>query len=79
MTHGTVSGYQTHGCRCMPCRDARRDYDRRRAEQRREMASQPGLESVDRQVLADILVELFPDGLTDDCPAQRARRQKTVA
>ena len=26
MTHGTYSGYQHHGCRCQPCRDAHYRY-----------------------------------------------------
>lgn len=29
--HGTLTGYQTYGCRCRRCRKARRDYDRERA------------------------------------------------
>lgn len=30
------------------------------------------LQQVDRDLLADLLNELFPFGLTDDCPARRS-------
>lgn len=32
-----------------------------------------GTVHVDRAFLSDLLNELFPDGLTDDCPARRAK------
>jgi cytidine deaminase len=66
--HGTVGGYTNHGCRCGECRAAMSEYLRRR----RCGLSEP----VDREALKDLLHELFPDGLTDDCPA---RRRKAVA
>jgi hypothetical protein len=28
--------------------------------------------AADEELLSDLLHELFPDGLTDDCPARRA-------
>lgn len=28
--HGTRGGYTNHACRCMPCREANTDYQRRR-------------------------------------------------
>jgi hypothetical protein len=35
---------------------------------------QSGLAGVDRKALADLLNEMFPLGLTDDCPARRKAR-----
>lgn len=61
MSHGTLTGY-TYGCRCDECKLAMREYHQRRCPP----------PSVDREALADLLQELFPKGLTDDCPAARA-------
>lgn len=64
--HGTVSGYAHHGCRCDACGSAMREYSRRRRY------GDDGVEIyVDRDALSDLLHELFPLGLTDDCPARR--------
>jgi hypothetical protein len=63
MRHGTLTGYMNHGCRCEECRSAGRAY----FQQRRARPQ------VDEDLLSDLLHELFPDGLTDDCPARRAR------
>lgn len=60
MTHGTLTGYTTHGCRCDPCRQAMRAYHQSRKVE------------VDREALRDVLLEMFPLGLTDDCPARQA-------
>jgi len=61
--HGTLAGY-THGrCRCEKCRRASRDYE----------FSRRSLRLFDREALRDLLLELAPDGLTDDCPARQAK------
>lgn len=65
MKHGTLTGYD-RGCRCEACRHTQSDY---------AAARNAGLR-VDHKLLGDLLHELFPDGLTDDCPA---RRQKATA
>jgi hypothetical protein len=64
MKHGTLTGYTTHACRCEECRAAMRAYHVRRGA---------GPLEVDRDLICDLLHELFPDGLTDDCPARRAK------
>lgn len=69
MVHGTVSGYSHGGCRCDACRSAMREYHRR--HRRGERGSFDPLEDA----LSDLLHELFPNGLTPDCP--RAREQVT--
>ena len=63
MTHGTINAYDK-GCRCVPCCNAKADYAARR---------NAGLR-VDDERLRDLLIEVCPDGLTDDCPARRGRR-----
>ena len=73
MKHGSVSSYSRLGCRCDECKSAWRAYYRayyrkRNGGQIRERAS-----ADDRDALRDLLMELFPDGLTDDCPARRNR------
>jgi hypothetical protein len=64
MRHGIVHSYDK-GCRCVPCSNAKSDYAAARAQ---------GVHRVDRELLAELLHELFPHGLTDDCPARRERR-----
>jgi hypothetical protein len=65
-THGTLTGY-TRGCRCGECRRAIREY------QRRHRFGHRGAEAeIDTEALSDLLNELFPLGLTDECPARRA-------
>lgn len=61
--HGTTSRYTT-GCRCTKCRQAARDYQR----ERRRIAEP------DPDELSNLLHELFPLGLTDDCPARQTIR-----
>ena len=63
--HGTTTKY-SHGCRCTPCKHAYGD----RTAQRRA-----GLK-VDAEALRAVLEDLFPYGLTRECP--RARRTKTT-
>jgi hypothetical protein len=60
LKHGTENAYKNRGCRCELCLAARRE-DRRA----------PG---VDHGLIADLLNELFPFGLTDDCPARRQQQ-----
>lgn len=69
--HGTLTGY-VNGCRCDPCADARRAYQRdyRARTRTARLAGEPRTTEA-RQWLADLLHELAPDGLTDDCPARR--------
>lgn len=44
MTHGTVSGYKNHGCRCPGCRQAHTaDRAHRRERQRRQLAECRGI------------------------------------
>lgn len=62
MKHGTTYSYR-RGCRCEACRDANR----------RCHARWIGHVDVDREALRDLLAELCPDGLTDDCPARRSK------
>lgn len=62
ITHGTHNAYVNHGCRCDDCRAASSKYRRRR-----------GPAPVDREALRDLLTELFPHGLTADCPAAARR------
>jgi hypothetical protein len=62
MRHGTVKSY-TDGCRCESCRAAKR---RSRPPRRQPL--------VDRHLLAEALQDLFPLGLTDDCPVRRGQR-----
>jgi hypothetical protein len=75
MKHGTTYAYRTRRCRCELCREAHsasmRDY------KARKRGGPPALPrgsyaKVDEEFLSDLLHELFPDGLTDDCPARRA-------
>ncbi len=61
MNHGTITGYATLRCRCTECKQAGRNYN---AERR-------GNPIVDENRLSDLLHELFPDGLTDECPVRQ--------
>jgi hypothetical protein len=63
--HGTTSRY-VKGCRCPECTQAITEYQRRR-RQSTDRAD------IDRHGLSDLLNELFPHGLTDDCPAANRR------
>jgi hypothetical protein len=60
--HGTNYGY-TRGCRCDACVDA--------LTGRGVPTYVPVL--VDRDLLSDLLHELFPFGLTNDCPLAHLR------
>lgn len=64
MNHGTIGAYTSGKCRCDDCRRAMTDYHR---EHRGGPADPTGW----REAFADLLHELFPNGLTDDCPARR--------
>jgi hypothetical protein len=66
--HGTIGRY-TKGCRCLACSEAGREYTRTYRRSRRG----GDLILVDRELLADLLNEWFPDGLTIDSPRARAR------
>lgn len=68
MTHGTLRSYWG-GCRCEDCTQANRDYMREYTVRRRG----GDLIEVDRDALSDLLAELFPLGLTEDCPAARRK------
>lgn len=65
--HGTPSGYSYHRCRCDVCRTAWRRKNRAKYHER-----MGDVVKVDRDRLSDLLNELFPMGLTDDCPARRS-------
>ena len=58
MIHGTYNAYVYHRCRCLRCKRANADYRR----------GLRGLAAVDHDALSDLLNELVPYGLTDDCP-----------
>lgn len=64
--HGTLANYR-RGCRCPECRASNVENYRKYTA----TARGGGLVSVDRDVLSDLLNEIFPLGLTDDCPARR--------
>jgi hypothetical protein len=74
MVHGSASTYSNHGCRCDECRTAKREYDLDYVRRKRALRKV----EVDRGLLGDLLDELFPYGLTDDCPAARSRRSVVV-
>lgn len=67
MIHGTRSTYVNHGCRCDECKAA--NAARSRAIYHGERLAPL---HADEARFADLLHELAPDGLTDDCPARRA-------
>jgi hypothetical protein len=67
--HGTESGYSYHGCRCDECRAAWARSQRERRARRR--GSPPTSYEGPNPALSRLLDELFPDGLTDECPARR--------
>jgi hypothetical protein len=66
MTHGTNSGY-AHGCRCTACTKPAVTTTGARYQRRKPL-------QVDRKLLSDLLQDMFPLGLTDDCPARRGQR-----
>lgn len=75
--HGTVSGYRHGPCRCEACADAYRDYHR--GYQRRRRAAVAGRPPGGPDgALGELLHELFPHGLTDDCPDAISRRASTL-
>jgi hypothetical protein len=69
MKHGTMYAYNKLGCRCDACKQARRDlyHGGRHGPQ----------DAVATELLTEILQEMFPLGLTDDCPARKALRGET--
>jgi hypothetical protein len=75
MTHGTLNAYNNRGCRCERCRTAKAEAQRSyKARKRGEPVCVRGpIDRLGEDLLSDLLHELFPDGLTDDCPARRAR------
>jgi hypothetical protein len=60
MKHGTRYSYE-RGCRCRACKAANGERSSR--------------VQVDHEALRDLLLELFPDGLTEDCPVAREKRR----
>jgi hypothetical protein len=60
INHGTWYAYLKRGCRCESCLDAAREHY--------------FTPSVDHDFLSDLLNDLFPFGLTDDCPARRQQQ-----
>lgn len=66
LVHGTPAGFSYYGCRCDACGEAYRAYCRARYKRRVGERVQ-----VDQDALADLLHELAPDGLTEDCPARK--------
>lgn len=63
--HGTVSGYKNHRCRCDQCRRAASAYDSARTTR---------VVIQDREAFRELVDDLFPRGLTKDCPAARGSR-----
>lgn len=56
------------GCRCQDCRAEHAAYMR---EYMRSRRAKPAVDpEEDFESMRDLLTELFPDGLTDDCPRQ---------
>jgi hypothetical protein len=74
MRHGTQYGYGI-GCRCSACRGANAAAQRRYQERKRggPVPVRGPSDRFGEDLLSDLLHELFPDGLTDDCPARRAK------
>jgi hypothetical protein len=68
--HGTPARYFHHGCRCDQCHKAACEYNRDRLGH--------GVK-VDKAAMRDLLHELFPLGLTDDCPARQSLQQAQAA
>jgi hypothetical protein len=68
-SRGTESGYSYHGCRCDECRAA---WARSKREWRARRRGSPTTSyEGPNPALSRLLDELFPDGLTDECPARR--------
>jgi hypothetical protein len=61
--HGTPYQYR-RGCRCDECREAN-------IRAMRDYRATPDPPKIDRGQLSDLLNDLFPDGMTDDCPIRR--------
>jgi hypothetical protein len=72
MNHGTVHAYRHHRCRCDQCTHANREYKRQWRERKR--GGDTDDHALRHDAFADLLHELAPFGLTDDCPARRALR-----
>jgi hypothetical protein len=73
MKHGTTYAYRTRRCRCELCREAHSARSVRKARKRGGPVRAPTVrQGPIEEFLSDLLHELFPDGLTDDCPARRA-------
>lgn len=68
--HGTPTGYTTDKCRCPDCREAQRVYHQEWRARRREVIR----DDEARELLRELLNDVFPFGLTDDCPARKAVR-----
>jgi hypothetical protein len=72
--HGTTHAYSARGCRCEACRAAHAAAQRAfKARKRGEAVPERSpRDPISEELLSDLLHELFPDGLTDDCPARKA-------
>lgn len=76
--HGTRTGY-TYGYRCADCREAARVEEQNRARRRGVRPRTAGVRTDESfEALRDVLHELFPHGLTDDCPAAALRATTTA-
>jgi hypothetical protein len=66
LTHGTMNAYNNRGCRCDACRAAKR-----------ELRKPADPATTSHELLMEVLQDMFPLGLTDDCPARKALRGET--
>jgi hypothetical protein len=75
MTHGTAYAYRKGRCRCEKCREAHAAAQRAWKERTRgePVRTRGPSDPMSEALLSDLLNELFPDGLTDDCPARQAK------
>jgi hypothetical protein len=71
--HGTAYAYRHGGCRCDTCREAHAATQRAYKERKRgdRPVRRGPMDRFGEDMLSDLLHELCPDGLTDDCPARR--------